>query len=77
MKQSVKITLSVLILSAGMLALTSPVYAQDSTTPDQSSPAGVGILLLLMGLGAIALVAFAQVAQSRAASNPDENFEDE
>ena len=77
MKQSVKTALNVLILTAGMLALTSPAYAQESSTPSQSAPAGVGILILLMGLGAIGLVAFSQLAQSRAARNPDENFEDE
>jgi|GEM_PF-6919860 CHASE1-domain containing sensor protein len=77
MKQSFRNTLNILIVTAATLALTSPVHAQESAAPAQSSPAGVGILILLMGLAAIGLVAFAHLAQSRAARNPDENFEDE
>lgn len=77
MRQSIRNALNVLIVTAAMLALTSPVRAQENAAPAQSSPAGVGILILLMGLAAIGLVAFAHLAQSRATHNSDENYEDE
>ncbi len=77
MRQSTRNALNVVIITAGMLALTSSVHAQENAAPTPSSPPGVGILILLMGLAAIGLVAFAHLAQSRAARNPDENLEDE
>lgn len=78
MKQTVKLTLYSLILSACVLAWASPAAAQENaTSAAPSSPAGVGILIFLMGLLAIGLVAFAQFAQKRAAQTPDDEYEDE
>ena len=65
MRHAIRLSVNGLALLAGMLALATPVYAQDSSGVQQQ-PAGVVVLLLLMGLGAIGLVAFVYVAQSRA-----------
>jgi hypothetical protein len=59
-----------------MLALATPVYAQESSGV-QEQPAGVGIVLLLMGLGAIALVAFVYMAQSRATRDGSDKIEED
>ncbi len=77
MNHGMKRPLDVLVILVGMLALVRPVYAQESSGVPQQ-PAGVGILLLLMGLGAIALVGFVYVVQSRPARRDiDEEDEDE
>jgi len=70
MKKSVMLTLSVLLI--GLLTVAAPAHAQENTS---SQPAGVGILILLMGLAAIGLVALVYVAQGRPIT--DEEREDE
>ncbi len=65
MRHAIRLSVKGLALLAGMLALATPVYAQDSSGVQQQ-PTGVVVLLLLMGLGAIALVTVFYVAQSRA-----------
>ena len=65
MRHAIRLSVNGLALLAGMLALVTPVYAQDSSGVQQP-PAGVVVLLLLMGLGAIALVTVFYMAQSRA-----------
>ncbi len=75
MKYGMQRALDALVIFVGMLALVRPVYAQESSGVTQQ-PAGVGILLLLMGLGAIALVGFVYVVQSRPPrSDTDEDDE--
>ncbi|MCC7447440.1 MAG: hypothetical protein IT324_08500 [Anaerolineae bacterium] len=61
MKQSIKYALIVCVFIT--ILVGTPTYAQESaTTP---APAGVGILILLMGLGALGLVALSSYAQNR------------
>lgn len=64
---SVKRTCFVLVvMSVCVFAVTAPVSAQEgNTSPTASGPAGIGILILLMGLGAIVLVGLAYAAQAR------------
>ncbi len=76
MKHVIERVLDVLVLFVGMLALVRPVSAQESSGVTQQ-PAGVGILLLLMGLGAIALVGFVYVVQSRPPRNDADDDEEE
>ncbi len=77
MKHGIRLPLDVLVILVGMLALVRPAYAQESSGVTQQ-PAGVGILLLLMGLGAIALVGFVYVVQTRPPrSDTDEDEEEE
>jgi hypothetical protein len=76
MRHAIRLSVNGLALLVGMLALATPVYAQESSGVKQQ-PAGVGVLLLLMGLGAIALVTFVYVAQSRAAREGGAEEDDE
>ena len=76
MKHVIRRPLDVLVILVGMLALVQPVHAQESSGVTQQ-PAGVGILLLLMGLGAIALVGFVYVVQSRPPRRGADDEEDE
>ncbi len=76
MKHVIGLPLSVLLILVGMLALVRPAYAQESSGVTQQ-PAGVGILLLLMGLGAIALVGFVYVVQTRPPRQDMDDEEDE
>jgi hypothetical protein len=71
MKKSVMLTLSVMII--GLFTLAVPVHAQENATT--TAPAGVGILILLMGVAAIGLVALVNIAQGRPIT--DEDSEDE
>ncbi len=76
MKHGIRLPLDVLVILVGMLVLVRPAYAQESSGVTQQ-PAGVGILLLLMGLGAIALVGFVYVVQNRPPrSDTDEDDEE-
>ena len=52
------------------ILIGTPAYAQESAATQ--APAGVGILILLMGLGALGLVALSSYAQNR----PDRDDED-
>ncbi len=70
MKKSVLLSLS--LVFAGLFTLVTPAHAQENAS---QQPAGVGILLLLMGLAAIGLVALVYIAQARPVS--DEEREDE
>ncbi len=76
MKQSVKHTLNVIILALVMLSLASPAHAQEGSAANQA-PAGVGILILLMGLGAVGFIGFAYLAQSRANREGDVESDEE
>ncbi len=77
-QQSVKLALSVVILAAGMLVLATPAYAQEgSAATTNQPPAGIGILILLMGLAAIGFIGFAYLAQSRANREGDAEAEEE
>jgi hypothetical protein len=64
MRHAIRLSVNGLALLAGTLMLATPVYAQDSSGVQQQ-PAGVGVLLLLMGLAAIVLVTAVYVVQSR------------
>ncbi len=77
MKQSIKLGFSGLMVVVGMLALTTPIYAQESSATNNQTPAGIGILILLMGLAAIGFVGFAYLAQSRADREGDIEAEEE
>ncbi len=68
MKQSIKHALIVFVFMT--ILIGTPAYAQDSATTQ--APAGVGILILLMGLGALGLVALSNFARNR----PDRDDED-
>ena len=57
---------AVCLVTAGLLAVAAPVYAQeDSTGQTTAGPAGIGILILLMGLGALVLVGATYAVQTR------------
>lgn len=76
MKHAIRLSVNGLALLAGMLALATPVYAQESSGVQQQ-PAGVGVLLLLMGLGAIGLVTFVYMTQARATRKNSTKEDDE
>ncbi len=76
MKHGIRLSLDMLLILVGMLVLVHPVAAQESSGVTQQ-PAGVGILLLLMGLGAIALVGFVYVVQNRPPRSNMDDDEDE
>jgi hypothetical protein len=58
----------------GTLALAAPVYAQDSGTDTASQPpAGVGILILFMGIVALVAVGGYYYTQNRAVQHPVED----
>ena len=76
MKGSTKRILSVLVFALLMLVVATPTYAQEGSTANQP-PAGVGILILLMGLAAVGLVGFAYLAQSRADREGDIESDEE
>lgn len=73
LKGSAKRISAVLLISGGvLLTATAPVYAQEGTTSQTNQgPAGIGILILLMGLGAIVLVGVAYAAQGRSDQDKD------
>ncbi len=77
MKRSIKPALIVLVIIVGLLLSVTPSFAQDANTTANQPPAGVGILILLMGLAAIGLVGFAYLAQSRADREGDTESEEE
>ena len=56
----------ILVVSVVLFAVAFPVYAQDGTTQANAGPAGIGILILLMGLGALVLVGIVYDTQRRA-----------
>ncbi len=58
------IRLAALALLAGILAVAAPAYAQEGTAASQG-PAGISILILLLGGVAIVLVGLVYIAQSR------------
>ena len=76
MKGSTQRILSVLVFALLMLVVVTPAYAQESSAANQP-PAGVGILILLMGLAAVGLVGFAYLAQSRADREGDIESDEE
>jgi hypothetical protein len=77
MKQSTRVVLSAAIAVVGMLALATPIHAQESGASSTQVPAGVGVLILLMGLAAIGFIGFAHIAQSRADREGDIEAEEE
>ena len=53
-----------IIIGGGLFAITAPVYAQEgASSQTNQGPAGIGILILLMGIGAIVLVGAVYAAQ--------------
>jgi hypothetical protein len=76
MKGSIRQVLSVVLVTLIMLVVVTPTFAQEGNAANQP-PAGVGVLILLMGLGAIGLVGFAYLAQSRADREGDIESDEE
>ena len=60
-----RLAVVMLIVGGGLFAITVPVYAQEGGTSQPQGPAGIGILILLMGLGALVLVGVTYAAQMR------------
>jgi len=77
MKRSTRLILSIGLSVLGMLALATPSYAQETTATSNQVPAGVGVLILLMGLAAIGFIGFAYIAESRADREGDLEAEEE
>jgi hypothetical protein len=75
MKHVKKLPLGVFVVLIGLI-LAQPAYAQESSGVTQQ-PAGIGILLLLMGLGAIGLVAFVYAVQARPRRSDADDEDDE
>ena len=70
LKKSVRrATIVIFTVGGGLFAIAAPVYAQDGSTSQTQGPAGIGILILLMGFAAIVLVGVAYVAQARGAQD--------
>jgi hypothetical protein len=74
-----KMILLTAITLFGLFLMTSPAYAQDNTASN-ASPAGVGVLLLLMGFGALVLIGGAYSLSGRTPGKDglrDEDDDDE
>ena len=56
-------------------AYTTPAFAQDTGAP-ASAPAGIGVLIFLLGIAAIGFVGFSYLAQSRASREDEKDIED-
>ena len=57
------------------VAFAAPALAQGTSAP-ASTPAGIGVLIFLLGLGAIGFIGFSYLAQSRAGREDAKEFED-
>lgn len=74
MNRSVRWALYMIL--AGWLALATPTYAQEGDTT-VTAPTGIGVLILFMGLAALALIGAVYYSQTRAETHPEEKVEEE
>lgn len=64
MKFTAKMKLALYTVALVFFGLVNPAYAQEGTTTT-AAPQGVGVLLVIMGLGAIAVVGLFYWTQNR------------